>query len=258
MIKHTAQILAVGFLSLSAYAAELLPDNGTNYKNMTMSEAGAEKFRSVKGDGFTPQDPITKKVGERLYRARLYYLDEVVRIKLDKDLLIVGQAPLFGTDEIHLAAREYLADFKIKNNSLGYLYHLPNLGRFGTGLFIDANGKVFPQLIKINSQNSNLLNAHKLESIGDANFTVNISTSENNISVFDVYLNSIENGLVSITLNCFDANGSLAAQKKYQYSDSASRINMAENEFDVINSTKDSITIRAVRAPQLRDCTNLR
>jgi hypothetical protein len=59
----------------------------------------------------------------------------------------------------------------------------------------------------------------------------------------------IENGLLSIAVNCFDANGSLANRRTLQFQDDAKLIKLAGDELEVVSRQPGALSLRQTRSP---------
>jgi hypothetical protein len=104
ILKKTIPAIAFLMLSNAANSATLLPSNDKGYDGATLKSAGYEQPTQRKFEGLNYSEPLTKIIGERLYKARSIETKEVAKFKIDAPLNIYGKAPLFGKKNIIIPA----------------------------------------------------------------------------------------------------------------------------------------------------------
>lgn len=255
ILKKVLPTIAFLIVSTVTNSATLLTIDDAGYDGVRINSTGYDERFIDKYEGLNEGETQTKSIGERLHKVTAAQFKEVAKFVIDAPLTLQGEAGFFSTPKTTVPAGVYYSTFRVKHPIHGYLYFLKNIEPvLDAGIFINSDGAVFPQFVRINKFNSNLFGTQKITKIDDAKISVTLENRQNLSFTVDSHLKGIERGVITIAAHCINANGEINGEKEYQFSDSTPSIALPSAKLEIINTSSNSITYKIVNATAIFGC----
>jgi hypothetical protein len=244
--------------SVPSLAVDLLPMAKPSFDRAPSHEL----LRSLtvnQADGYRIGEIVMAKKGERLYRRTFMTASGVTSYQITADMEVEHTQGLFGNSTSSVVAGTYQATYKVEHPVYGELDYVPVKFKRGLqyALLFDQQGKLAPEMLRVNLMDDRLVSAEKVVSVSSVPVLVTRQDIVARNNSFDMIYAGIENGLLSIAVNCFDANGSLANKRTFQFPDDAKLIKVAGDELEVISSQPGALSLRPLTPPAVGICKML-
>jgi len=239
----------------NALAADLLPVAQPSFDQARVDDL-LRGLTMMDVDGFKVGDILTAKKGERLYRRTIITRVSNTVYELAADLELEGPAALFGRSASTVAAGMYPAKYKILHPVYGELNYVPV--RFKRGLahalLIDQQGNLAPEMLRISMADNSKFTADKIEKTNDAQIVTHKDDHVFKNNSFDMIFAGVEGGLLSISVNCFDAGGTLVNKRTFRFPDDAKTITVAGDQLEVVTNAAGALSVRPLTPTTVGIC----